>query len=107
MSTPMTHSLLRVLMPPGPHHSLVHIQVKSLPRMVVQDEVGSQVTSALTSVTTALNLPKTGPPSHFAQAASQARATAEEAFFHPSVMSLLYNPLEHHVAVYAVRVANF
>ena len=84
---------------------VLNIQVKSLPRMVIQDEIGDQVTSALTSVTSALSLAQIAPQSHFAQAASTARATAEEAFFHPSVMSLLYNPFEHHVAVYAVRFA--
>lgn len=36
-------------------------------------------------------------------ASRRARELAEDAFFQPSFMSLLYFPLEHHLAIYTVR----
>lgn len=42
-----------------------------------------------------------------AESASKAASLAEAAFFQPSIMSVLYNPTEHHLAIYTVRTRQY
>eukprot|EP00897_Mesotaenium_endlicherianum_P006640 jgi/Mesen1/6003/ME000306S05268 len=74
--------------------------VQSLPNMVIRDEIGAQVKSALLSTAAALQAAQQGDYVQCAREGHRARAFAEEAFFDPSVMALLYFPAEHHLAVY-------
>ncbi|CAN6447053.1 unnamed protein product [Victoria cruziana] len=74
--------------------------VQSLPSMVIMDEIGSEVKLSLEASTSAQNLAYQGSYDAVALSSRQARALAENAFFHPSIMSLLYFPIEHHIAIY-------
>lgn len=74
--------------------------VQSLPNMVIMEEIGDQVRSSLLAAAAAEQNASLGLYSEAAEAARKARALAEEAFFQPSIMSLLYLPLEHHFAIY-------
>lgn len=79
--------------------SLSHL-VQSLPNMVIKEEIGDQVRSSLTAAADAEHSASSGLYHGAAEAARKARSWAEEAFFQPSIMSLLYLPLEHHFAIY-------
>lgn len=79
--------------------SLSHL-VQSLPNMVIKEEIGDQVRSSLTAASEAERNASLGFYHAAAEAARNARSWAEEAFFQPSIMSLLYLPLEHHFAIY-------
>ncbi|KAJ7560680.1 hypothetical protein O6H91_04G140300 [Diphasiastrum complanatum] len=74
--------------------------VQSLPNMVIKDEISDQVRSSLKAGATAHKNALLGAYMGTAEAARKARAWAEAAFFHPSIMSLLYFPTEHHFAIY-------
>ncbi|KAL2611043.1 hypothetical protein R1flu_022735 [Riccia fluitans] len=74
--------------------------VRKLPNMVIKDEIGEQVKSSLVAAVAALDHAARGSYLHTAEAAREAARLAEEAFFHPSIMSVLYNPTEHHLAIY-------
>ncbi|KAF3783445.1 GPI transamidase component PIG-S [Nymphaea thermarum] len=74
--------------------------VQSLPSMIIMDEIGSQVKLSLEASTSAKKLASQGIYDAVAFSSRQARALAENAFFHPSIMSLLYFPIEHHIAIY-------
>uniref|UniRef100_A0A0D6R401 GPI transamidase component PIG-S n=2 Tax=Araucaria cunninghamii TaxID=56994 RepID=A0A0D6R401_ARACU len=74
--------------------------VKSLPSMVIMDEIGDQVFQSLEAANLARKNSFTGMYHAAAESARKARAWAEEAFFQPSIMSLLYFPTEHHFAIY-------
>ncbi|OEL37400.1 GPI transamidase component PIG-S [Dichanthelium oligosanthes] len=71
--------------------SLVH----SLPRMIVMDEIGRQVELSLEAANLAQRNASLGIIS-----ATRARALAEDAFFHPSIMSISYASIEHYFAIY-------
>eukprot|EP00250_Pteridium_aquilinum_P031218 c43255_g1_i1 orf=373-2223(-) len=79
--------------------SLSHL-VQSLPNMVIKEEIGDQVRSSLVAAADAKHNASLGLYHVAADAARKARLWAEEAFFQPSIMSLLYLPLEHHFAIY-------
>jgi phosphatidylinositol glycan class S len=76
--------------------------VSSLPNMVIMDEIGDQVTSSLTAAKAAREHAISGAYHATADAARKARGLAEAAFFQPSIMSLLYFPAEHQLAIYTV-----
>jgi len=64
------------------------------------DEIGGQVHRSLEAASMARSNSFVGMYSAAAEYARKARAWAEEAFFQPSIMSLLYFPTEHHFAIY-------
>eukprot|EP01018_Ginkgo_biloba_P014010 Gb_05374 [translate_table: standard] len=67
---------------------------------VTQDQGDIQVHRSLEAAKIAQNNSFVGMYHAGAESACKARAWAEEAFFHPSIMSLLYFPTEHHFAIY-------
>ncbi|KAF7039229.1 hypothetical protein CFC21_049272 [Triticum aestivum] len=69
--------------------------VQSLPRMIVMDEIGRQVELSLEAASLAQRNATLGIVS-----ATRARALAEDAFFHPSIMSISYASVEHYFAIY-------
>uniref|UniRef100_A0A0D9V999 GPI transamidase component PIG-S n=1 Tax=Leersia perrieri TaxID=77586 RepID=A0A0D9V999_9ORYZ len=69
--------------------------VQSLPRMIVMDEIGRQVELSLEAAGLAQRNASLGIIS-----ATRARALAEDAFFHPSIMSISYASIEHYFAIY-------
>ncbi|TVU36124.1 hypothetical protein EJB05_18040 [Eragrostis curvula] len=69
--------------------------VQSLPRMIVMDEIGRQVELSLEAANLAQRNTTLGIIS-----ATRARALAEDAFFHPSIMSISYASIEHYFAIY-------
>ncbi|GAQ90557.1 phosphatidylinositol glycan class S [Klebsormidium nitens] len=74
--------------------------VSALSNMVVHDSIADQVTRALAAAGEAQTAMLAGSYEAAASAARNARAQAESAFFHPTLMSLLYFPSEHHMAIY-------
>ncbi|KAJ3678321.1 hypothetical protein LUZ60_002124 [Juncus effusus] len=74
--------------------------VESLPRMIVKDEIGKQVELSLEAANLAQKNISLGMSNSSALSAIQARALAEDAFFHPSVMSISYSSMEHYFAIY-------
>ncbi|CAO1940635.1 unnamed protein product [Urochloa humidicola] len=72
--------------------SLVH----SLPRMIVMDEIGRQVELSLEAANLAQRNATLGISDSLAVSATRARALAEDAFFHPSIMSISYASIEHY-----------
>ncbi|XP_062078091.1 uncharacterized protein LOC133782734 [Humulus lupulus] len=75
--------------------------VQSLPRMIIMDEIGKQVAYSLEAAKLAQNNASLGVYDASAVASGQARALAEDAFFHPSIMSVSYYSFEHCFAVYS------
>ncbi|XP_077250288.1 GPI transamidase component PIG-S-like protein [Tasmannia lanceolata] len=74
--------------------------VQSLPRMIIMDEIGKQVKFSLEAATLAQKNASLGMYEASAVSSRQARALAEDAFFHPSIMSLSYSSIEHYFAIY-------
>jgi hypothetical protein len=64
------------------------------------------VTSSLTAAKAAREHAISGAYHATADAARKARGLAEAAFFQPSIMSLLYFPAEHQLAIYTVHTHN-
>ncbi|XP_039000912.1 GPI transamidase component PIG-S-like isoform X2 [Hibiscus syriacus] len=75
--------------------------VQSLPRMIIMDDIGKQVKFSLEAAKLALSNASSGAYESSAAASSQARSLAEDAFFHPSIMSVSYYSFEHCFAVYS------
>ncbi|XP_047310229.1 GPI transamidase component PIG-S [Impatiens glandulifera] len=75
--------------------------VRSLPRMIIMDEIGKQVESSLEAATSALGDASLGKYKASAMSSREARSLAEDAFFHPSIMSVSYFSFEHCFAVYS------
>ncbi|ERN11909.1 hypothetical protein AMTRI_Chr06g173620 [Amborella trichopoda] len=75
--------------------------VQSLPSMIVMDEIGKQVKLSLEAANLAENNASLGMYDAAEVSSREARVWAEAAFFHPSIMSILYFPFEHHVAIYS------
>ncbi|GMI98647.1 hypothetical protein like AT3G07180 [Hibiscus trionum] len=75
--------------------------VQSLPRMIIMDEIGKQVKFSLEAAKLALSNASSGVYESSAASSSQARSLAEDAFFHPSIMSVSYYSFEHCFAVYS------
>ncbi|KAG9446259.1 hypothetical protein H6P81_012387 [Aristolochia fimbriata] len=74
--------------------------VQSLPRMIVMDEIGKQIKLSLEAAEVAQNNTANGLYDDSAATSREARTLAEDAFFHPSIMSLSYSSLEHYFAIY-------
>ncbi|KAK3162778.1 hypothetical protein QOZ80_1BG0093630 [Eleusine coracana subsp. coracana] len=74
--------------------------VRSLPRMIVMDEIGRQVELSLEAANLAQRNTTLGISDSSAVSATRARALAEDAFFHPSIMSISYASIEHYFAIY-------
>ncbi|KAM7262994.1 hypothetical protein ACFE04_000677 [Oxalis oulophora] len=75
--------------------------VQSLPRMIIKDEIGKQVKFSLAAAKLALSNASHGDYEFAAVSSRQARSLAEDAFFHPSIMSVSYYSFEHCFAVYS------
>ncbi|XP_066308211.1 uncharacterized protein [Miscanthus floridulus] len=74
--------------------------VRSLPRMIVMDEIGRQVELSLEAANLAQGNATLGISDSSAVSATRARALAEDAFSHPSIMSISYASIEHYFAIY-------
>ncbi|XP_020697322.1 GPI transamidase component PIG-S [Dendrobium catenatum] len=74
--------------------------VQSLPRMIIMDDIGKQVKYSLEAASLAENNASLGIYDASAASSLQARSLAEDAFFHPSIMSISYSSLEHYFAIY-------
>ncbi|XP_078441219.1 GPI transamidase component PIG-S-like protein [Wolffia australiana] len=74
--------------------------VQSLPRMIVMEEIGRQVSLSLEEAGSARENASTGLYGASAASSKRARELAEDAFFHPSIMSISYSSLEHYFAIY-------
>ncbi|KFK38171.1 hypothetical protein AALP_AA3G078200 [Arabis alpina] len=75
--------------------------VQSLPRMIIKDEIGEQVKYSLKAAKLAQSNASLGGYSSSASSSREARSLAEDAFFHPSIMSVSYFSYEHCFAVYS------
>ncbi|KAM4070567.1 hypothetical protein ACB094_12G174900 [Castanea mollissima] len=75
--------------------------VQSLPRMIIMDEIGKQVKYSLEAANLAQRNASLGLYDASAVSSRQARSLAEDAFFHPSIMSVSYYSFEHCFAVYS------
>ncbi|PSR94905.1 GPI transamidase component PIG-S like [Actinidia chinensis var. chinensis] len=75
--------------------------VQSLPRMIIMDEIGKQVKFSLEAANLAQSNASLGIYDASAVSSRQARSLAEDAFFHPSIMSVSYYSFEHCFAVYS------
>lgn len=75
--------------------------VQSLPRMIIMDEIGKQVKFSLEAAKFARVNASLGFYDASAVSSRQARSLAEDAFFHPSIMSVSYYSFEHCFAVYS------
>lgn len=74
--------------------------VQSLPRMIVMDEIGKQVKLSLDAASLAEVDAELGIYDASSVSSRNARALAEDAFFHPSLMSISYSSNEHYFAIY-------
>jgi len=68
--------------------------------MIVMDEIGRQVELSLEAANLAQRNATLGISDSSAVSATSARALAEDAFFHPSIMSISYASIEHYFAIY-------
>ncbi|XP_071918408.1 uncharacterized protein [Coffea arabica] len=75
--------------------------VQSLPRMIIMDEIGKQVKFSLEAAKLTLTNASLGIYDASAVSSRQARSLAEDAFYHPSMMSVSYYSFEHCFAVYS------
>ncbi|KAL8480762.1 hypothetical protein ACS0TY_027340 [Phlomoides rotata] len=75
--------------------------VQSLPRMIIKEEIGKQVRYSLEAAKLALSNVSNGVYNASAVSSRQARSFAEDAFYHPSMMSVSYYSFEHCFAVYS------
>jgi len=75
--------------------------VQSLPRMIIMDEIGKQVMYSVEAANLAQSNASLGIYDASAVSSRQARSLAEDAFFHPSIMSVSYYSFEHCFAVYS------
>uniref|UniRef100_A0A7N0UUS1 GPI transamidase component PIG-S n=1 Tax=Kalanchoe fedtschenkoi TaxID=63787 RepID=A0A7N0UUS1_KALFE len=75
--------------------------VQSLPRMIIMDDIGKQVRYSLEAANLVQNNASLGVYDASAVSSREARSLAEDAFFHPSIMSVSYYSFEHCFAVYS------
>ncbi|RDX60517.1 GPI transamidase component PIG-S, partial [Mucuna pruriens] len=75
--------------------------VQSLPRMIIMDEIGKQVKFSLEAAKFAQSNASIGIYDISAVSSRQSRSLAEDAFFHPSIMSISYYSFEHCFAIYS------
>ncbi|KAJ4828837.1 hypothetical protein Tsubulata_010490 [Turnera subulata] len=78
--------------------------VQSLPRMIIMDEIRKQVKFSLEAAKLAQSNASLGIYDISAVSSRHARSLAEDAFFHPSIMSVSYYSFEHCFAVYSQSV---
>ncbi|GKV33916.1 hypothetical protein SLEP1_g42354 [Rubroshorea leprosula] len=69
--------------------------------MIIMDEIGKQVKLSLEAAKLAQNNVSFGAYELSAASSRQARSMAEDAFYHPSIMSVSYYSFEHCFAVYS------
>ena len=74
--------------------------VKALPGMVISDTIASMAARGLHAATMAARAIGAGRHAEATALAAAAHEAAEGAFFHPSILSLLYVPGDHKLAVY-------
>ncbi|KAG6411886.1 hypothetical protein SASPL_124539 [Salvia splendens] len=75
--------------------------VQSLPRMIIKEEIGEQVRYSLEAAKSALSNVSAGIYDASAVSSRRARSFSEDAFYHPSMMSVSYYSFEHCFAVYS------
>ncbi|XP_061363501.1 uncharacterized protein LOC133307094 [Gastrolobium bilobum] len=75
--------------------------VQSLPRMIIMDEIGKQVKFSLEAAKFAQSNASVGIYDASAVSSRESRSLAEDAFFHPSIMSISYYSFEHCFAIYS------
>ncbi|XP_019450086.1 PREDICTED: GPI transamidase component PIG-S [Lupinus angustifolius] len=75
--------------------------VQSLPRMIIKDEIGKQVKFSLEAAKFAQSNVSIGMYGASAVSSRHSRSLAEDAFFHPSIMSISYYSFEHCFAIYS------
>ncbi|KAL2336813.1 hypothetical protein Fmac_011259 [Flemingia macrophylla] len=75
--------------------------VQSLPRMIIMGEIGKQVKFSLEAAKFAQSNASVGIYDASAVSSRQSRSLAEDAFFHPSIMSISYYSFEHCFAIYS------
>nr|KYP63456.1 GPI transamidase component PIG-S [Cajanus cajan] len=75
--------------------------VQSLPRMIIMEEIGKQVKYSLEAAKFAQSNASIGIYDASAVSSRQSRSLAEDAFFHPSIMSISYYSFEHCFAIYS------
>ncbi|CAI9774427.1 unnamed protein product [Fraxinus pennsylvanica] len=75
--------------------------VQSLPRMIIMDDIGKQGKYSLEAAKLTLSNASLGIYDASAESSRQARLLAEDAFYHPSMMSVGYFSFEHCFAVYS------
>ncbi|XP_073151492.1 uncharacterized protein [Henckelia pumila] len=73
----------------------------SLPRMIIKDEIGKQVKFSLETAKLTLSNVSRGAYDASAVSSREAKSFAEDAFYHPSMMSVSYYSFEHCFAVYS------
>jgi hypothetical protein len=74
--------------------------VRALPDMVISDTIAALAARGLRAAAEATRATAAGQHVDATAAADAAHAAAEGAFFHPSILSLLYFPSDHKLAVY-------
>ena len=74
--------------------------IESIPNMMIDDDIGRRVTEALMHIVEAERLWSAGRFSAAEEVAAVAFEAAEEVFFDKSVLSRLYFPDDHKMAVY-------
>ena len=73
----------------------------SIPNVVIKRNIPAQAEEALTLLEVALDSVQNNKYWEAASAARKARGLAANAYFHPTILSLLYFPQEHKIAIYA------
>lgn len=73
----------------------------SIPNVVIKRNIPAQAEEALTLLEAALDSVQNNKYWEAASAARKARGLAANAYFHPTILSLLYFPQEHKIAIYA------
>ena len=74
--------------------------IESIPNMMIGDDIGRRVSQALTHVIEAERLWSAGRYSEAERLAAVAFEAAEHVFFHEAILSKLYFPDDHKMAVY-------
>ena len=74
--------------------------IGSLPNMVISDTISQLAADSLDALAAAKQAAALGAHAEAARLAVSAHSAAERAFFHPTILSLLYFPSDHKLAVY-------
>jgi len=73
----------------------------SIPNVVIKQNIPAQAEEALTLLEKAMDSVQQNHYWSAASAARKARGLSANAYFHPTILSLLYFPQEHKIAIYA------